>query len=140
MHNIKVNYYKIIFVAKKYINYPKYILPSELVSILSMELPVFLFVTLFTNSTVGFYALAVRIITTPINLIAKAVGNVFRREANELYRENGDCKNLVVKTTKTLFMLGIIPFSQNPKSCAMWLRALCTCSKYSVVCSMCHVL
>ena len=98
--SFKFKYDKIVLVAKKYINYPKYLLPAELVSILSMELPVFLFVTLYTSSTVGFYALAVRIITTPINLISKAVGNVFRREATELYRDNGNCKSLVSKLSK----------------------------------------
>lgn len=101
---------KIKFLLKKYKKFPKFSLPSDFLAVLTNELPVLLFIMLYSGTVVGFYALAMRTVSTPISIIGSSITSVFRREAASQYSNNGNCVNLFVKSFKALVVVSIVPF------------------------------
>ncbi|MDD4561051.1 MAG: oligosaccharide flippase family protein [Candidatus Dojkabacteria bacterium] len=95
---------------KEYINFPKFVLLSDSFMSLVTNLPSILINTLFGSTIVGYFSLTEKILGAPIWFITSSVGDVFRQEASELYRKGKDLRKLFVKTTKSMFKLGIIPF------------------------------
>lgn len=94
----------------KYINFPKFSLFSDTLGNLSNSLPNIFLNKFFGSGEVGYLSLSDKILGTPIWFITSSVGDVFKQEASELYRNGKSCKTLFIKTSKTLFYVGIIPF------------------------------
>jgi teichuronic acid exporter len=97
-------------VALRYINFPKYQMPSNLFSIVSVQIVPIIIVGLFTNLVLGYFSMALRVIKTPILLISSSIANVFRNDAINEFNANGNCINNFIKVFKVLFFLAIIPF------------------------------
>jgi len=95
---------------KKYINFPKFTLLSDSLVTLSTSLPNILLNSLFGSDSAGHFALSEKVLGSPIWFVTSSVGDVFRQEASELYRKGKDLRKLFVKTTKSMFKLGVIPF------------------------------
>lgn len=108
---VKVSFTRILHLAKRYKKFPIFSLPADLSSIITNELPILLFVIFYSNSILGLYALAMRVVAAPISIIGSSISNVFRREAAHLYNVQGSCTDLYLKTFKYLFFLSIIPFT-----------------------------
>jgi len=108
---INLSVIRIKKLMKRYIKFPKFSLPADFLSGLTTELPTFLFISFYSSSVVGFYALAMRVVITPISIIGSSITNVFRKEAVAQYIENGNCLSLFNRTLKILVLLSIIPFS-----------------------------
>ena len=96
--------------VKRYSNFPRFSLFSDTLYTLSMNLPNVLLNKAFGSAAVGYFSLSDKILGSPIWLITSSVGDVFKQEASEQYRNEGNCKIVFEKTTKTLFYIGIIPF------------------------------
>jgi O-antigen/teichoic acid export membrane protein len=106
-----INIDNILKMAKKYITFPKYVMASEFVTVLLLQLPI-LFLSMFFNiAMVGFYNLVQRILGMPMTLLSRSVSDVFKEKASADYNQNGQCKGIYLKTLKILIALGIIPFS-----------------------------
>jgi O-antigen/teichoic acid export membrane protein len=98
-------------VASRYIRFPKYSLFADILS-MSSNLSPNLFVNgLFGSVASGHYAMSDKILGSPIWFVTSSVGDVFKQEAAEQFRETGSAYKLFVKTAKTMFLLGIIPFT-----------------------------
>lgn len=98
-------------VAKKYSNFPKYLIVSGLLEKGSGQLPVFVLINLFHSlPAAGFFSFAQRIIIAPADLISRAIGDVFRQKASEQYNRFGECEELFRSTCKRLVLIGAIPF------------------------------
>lgn len=102
---------KIKWVAKRYIKFPYLILPSQLLSKLGQELPVFFLTFYFVGTgSVGQYTIANLIISSPIILIGTAIGDVFYSEASNTGIEQPErLLRLSNKLLKKLLLLGIVP-------------------------------
>ncbi len=102
---------KIKWVAKRYVKFPYLILPSQLLSKLGQELPVFFLTFYFVGTaSVGQYTLANLIISTPIILIGTAIGDVFYSEASNIGMDQPEkLLRLSNKLLKNLVLLGIVP-------------------------------
>ncbi|MNY86195.1 Lipopolysaccharide biosynthesis protein WzxC [compost metagenome] len=96
--------------AKKYINFPKYLIAAHGFNTASGQMPVLLLSTLFNASTAGFFTLTQRVLGAPISLVATALGDVFRQEASKAYAHQGNCKLIYIKTFKRLFLISFLPF------------------------------
>jgi len=69
-----------------------------------------MFSTFYGAEIVGFYALAHRLITTPLNLVGTSVGQVYFREATEAFNDSPRRLLSVYKSTvKKLVLVGLIP-------------------------------
>lgn len=102
---------KTLWVAKRYIKFPYLILPSQVLSKIGQELPVFLLTFFFVGTeAVGQYSFANLIINAPILLIGTAIGDVFYSEASNTGREQPErLLKLSTKLLKKLLVLGLIP-------------------------------
>lgn len=96
--------------AKKYVDFPKYSIPSDLINVVSNQMPIFLLTNFFNVTVVGFYSLTQRVMASPIGLIASSILDVFKQRASSDYMKFGNCRDIYVKTFKSLFLLSIIPF------------------------------
>lgn len=95
---------------KRYVNFPKFSLFSDTLYTMSANLPNILLNKVFGSSAAGYFTLSDKILGSPLWLVTSSVGDVFKQEASEQYRNGGNCKLIFQKTTKTLFYIGIIPF------------------------------
>lgn len=98
-------------VAREYQNFPKYDVPSVLVNVVANQLPIFALGKYFGLGIVGFYSLMYKVLMMPINLLSGTILDVFKQRATEDYNIYGNCKDIYIKTFKSLLLLGIVPFT-----------------------------
>lgn len=105
------SYTKLIALAKKYDNFPKYAVPGGLLNSGSRQIPVFALTALFTPDIVGFYGMAAMAIQKPMYTITSAFSQVFFQKASTLANEEKDIRQLFINNLKFLFALAVIPSS-----------------------------
>lgn len=96
--------------AKKYANMPKYMICGGVLNDLSSRLPVFFLQSFAGEMVVGWYAMGLKLLGLPIQMITQSVGKVFMRDAVEELNEKKHCWISFKKTFLTLILMGIIPF------------------------------
>lgn len=67
--------------AKTHIDSPRYLLPTAVLDIASLQLPIFLVTAKFGTEIAGHYSMAVRILSVPLTLVGSAIGQVFFQRA-----------------------------------------------------------
>jgi len=97
-------------VAREYKHFPLFNTPSGLLEKSSSQVPVVLFASLFSTGFVGLFSHSQRIISQPGAIVARAIGDVFRQKATELYNETGNCRPLFISNLKRLLAFAILPF------------------------------
>ena len=73
-------------------------------------MPLLLFPTLFGTAIAGFFALSQRVTKTPLKIIARAIGEVFKQRASQDFIDSGSCRRLFLATLNRLFLLSVVPF------------------------------
>ena len=106
-----INPLRCMALAKKYINFPKYLIIAHGFNTASGQMPVLLLSSLFNTAAAGFFTLTQRVMAAPMSLIAKALGDVFRQEASQSYARQGQCKAIYQRTFKRLFFIAALPFA-----------------------------
>lgn len=101
---------KVQNLAKQYINFPRFSLMSDGMQNLTNSFPSILLNKYFGSSSAGYFSLSDKILGSPLWFVTSSVGDVYRQEATEQFRIIGSCKNIFIKTVKSLFFLGILPF------------------------------
>ena len=104
---VKPDYATIKHLAHRYSQFPFFNVPSGLLEKVSSNLPSLIFLSFFSPSILGYFALTQRIIGLPGALIARAYGDVFRQQASIIYRKEKNCKALFIKTFKALVFIAI---------------------------------
>ncbi|MER1969074.1 oligosaccharide flippase family protein [Castellaniella sp. GW247-6E4] len=97
--------------ARKYINFPKYLIVAHGFNTASGQMPVLLLSALFSTTAAGFFTLTQRVMAAPMALIANALGDVFRQEASQAYIHQGECREIYQKTFKRLLLISAAPFA-----------------------------
>lgn len=105
-----LNIRRVVILARKYINFPKYLVVAHGFNTASSQMPVLLFSTLFDTVTAGLFTLTQRVLGAPMSLIASALGDVFRQEASKAYIHQGNCEIIYKKTLKRLLFISLLPF------------------------------
>ena len=100
-----------LVLAKKYINFPKYLIVAHGFNTASGQMPVLLLSALFTTTASGFFTLTQRVMAAPMSLVANALGDVFRQEASQAYIQQGNCKEIYQRTFKRLLLISTVPFA-----------------------------
>jgi O-antigen/teichoic acid export membrane protein len=98
---------RILAIAKKYIKYPKYMIPGQLFNVISGHAPLFMLSIFFGPIVAGFYSLSQRVLVTPMSLVAGAIGDVYKAESAKYYRKNGNCISIFKSTFIKLFFLAL---------------------------------
>lgn len=73
---------KIGYVLRRYVNFPKYALPSSLFNSLSTNLPVILFALFFSKQEVGYFTMTTTLFYLPVSLVSNSIGQVFYKKAS----------------------------------------------------------
>lgn len=108
--SFEFNSKKSFVLIKKYIHYPKFLLPSTFAGEIASNIPVILISIWYSSSITGFFSLANRVIAMPFSIIGNAIGEVYRQKAAEEYNDFGNCKVLFTGTLKKLVFLSLFPF------------------------------
>ena len=97
-------------IVRKYIDQPKYILPSKLIQQIAVEIPFLLTPFLFDDYILGMFALAIRALATPTQFLGVSVGQVYYKQISERVNEKKSIVPLLLKTWGGLTIISIIPF------------------------------
>lgn len=96
---------KIVELAARYANFPKYMILGQLANVASGQMPLLLLNIFFGPSIAGFYSLSQRALMAPTALVSGAIGEVFRSEAAISYKKFGNCREIFLKTLVKLMIL-----------------------------------
>lgn len=88
--------------------YPQYALWSALLNTVSLQAAPLIFITTYGAVVAGLYALTLRVLTLPGNLVGGAIGSVFLAEAPDALRRDA-LKPLLLKLHTSLSSLGALP-------------------------------
>jgi len=106
-----IKYLKILALIKRYINFPKYNTQHALINIFFSQMPILILSKYFTASSVGFYALATRVIQTPVSVLSSAVSSTLYQKIVNLKNNKQKYMNHIYRFLKVQFLLSIILFS-----------------------------
>lgn len=103
-----LDYKRVIELAKKYIDYPKFMVIGQLLNTASGYAPLFLLGIFFNPALVGFYSLSQRVLVSPLSVVWGSVGDVYRSEASRIYREEGNCIEIFKSSAKKLAIISLL--------------------------------
>jgi O-antigen/teichoic acid export membrane protein len=101
---------RMLYLSKRYSNFPKYDLLATLFNQGSRQLMVIFFGVLFGAEVAGYYGLTQRVLAAPLAFIGTAFLDVFKQRAAESYASTGSCRDIYVKVFKLLVVISFIPF------------------------------
>lgn len=100
----------IIDLAKNHSDFPIYRGPQVFIAAVTQSMPVLLLTALFGPAAAGFYAIGLKVLGLPSQLIGKAVGDVFYPRIAEAAQKSENISKLLTKATLLLAAVGLIPF------------------------------
>jgi O-antigen/teichoic acid export membrane protein len=111
LHRLRVNWrgYDFLAVAKKYRASPQYLLPTSLLDVVSLQLPVLLITAWFGDESAGQFSMAWKVSAIPSALIGAAVGQVFLQKFSETWPDVQAGRKLLFQTWKILALVGLLP-------------------------------
>lgn len=101
---------RMMAMAKRYRNFPFWNAPHALTTTISNNIPVLLFYNFFSEAVAGYYAMAVKALYSPVQVIAQAAFQVFGQRIAE---KRASRERLIPFINSTLLLLGgigIVPF------------------------------
>ena len=96
--------------AGQYSSHPTFLIASQGAGALYQQLPVLFISSTFGSAAAGSYGMAMRLISLPTQVLANALGSVFRQQAAEVYQQRGEFLDLFKKTFLAAFGVSFIPF------------------------------
>jgi O-antigen/teichoic acid export membrane protein len=106
----KISKVKIIALAKRYKDFPKFSMWAGLANTLSSSLTNILISSFYGIATLGFYSLVQRVLGMPSALIGGAIGQVFFQQATKEKQQTGRAINSFNSTVKKLIIIGLPSF------------------------------
>lgn len=102
---------KIKCLIKRYIKFPFYFMPSQLLNNAGIQLPVIFISAFYGSKEVGFYGLAYSIVSLPMSIIGTSIADVFYGEVARIGKSKPEMiKHLSNKLFKRLLLIGFFPF------------------------------
>ncbi|NPA68443.1 MAG: oligosaccharide flippase family protein, partial [Chlorobi bacterium] len=95
--------------AIRYKKFPLFDIWSELLNVLSVQLPIVIITKFFGESITGYYSFAYKILLVPFSLLAFSMGQAFFKKANDLKNEGKDVGSFTFGVFKKLLLISIIP-------------------------------
>lgn len=109
-HN--VTWRKISFVLKRYIDFPLYRVPSQILLSAAGSLPILYFAWHFGSDTTGQISLAITMLSIPVNIVCVSVGKAFYGEIASIGRKNrSEISALTLRIMSRLLVISIVPFA-----------------------------
>ncbi|MGN7476659.1 lipopolysaccharide biosynthesis protein [Solibacillus silvestris] len=96
---------------KKYKDFPLYQAPEEFIDAISQGVPVIILTSFFGPMSAGFYTLSRTVISAPSSLLGSAINDVYYPRLAQALQSNEPLKPILVKATKTLLLVGAVPYA-----------------------------
>jgi len=93
--------------AKKFLDFPRLTMPAQLINTIGGSIAVLIISAYFTSKEAGYFAMTQAVLGLPITVVSKAICDVFRQKANEIYSKGGCFVVLYVKVLKILSFVTI---------------------------------
>lgn len=100
-----------LVLARRFVNFPKFSVPSELFNYLSSQLPVFMVKPFFGSTMLGLYSFSHRYLSIPVQLTSISIGSVFVQKAQSLKKLPEELSRLTYELFRKQFILALIPFA-----------------------------
>jgi O-antigen/teichoic acid export membrane protein len=112
LNNLKkeISLNKIIFLAKKYKDIPKFNTLISFLNTLSNEIPVLMITKYFGLANAGIYGLAIKVGRAPSAIIQDSVSQIFFNKATDIYNKEEKLYEIVKKTCFNLFKISLLIF------------------------------
>ncbi len=68
--------------ARRYLNFPKFVLPSALLNSMSTNLPLILLALFYDRGEVGYFTMTTTMLYLPVTLLASTIGQVFYKKSS----------------------------------------------------------
>lgn len=111
IHVNKLSWSRIVFLAKKYKDMPRFNTLISFTNTLSNELPILLLSFFFGLNVVGIYGLAVKVSKAPPGIIGTSISKIFFKESTNIHNEGQNLFLFLKKTVKSLFLISVFLFS-----------------------------
>lgn len=105
----KITLKKIKDMAVRYKKFPLFNSFSTTANLISTQITPIIFAFFFNPTIVGYYAIALHVISMPMQLIGNAIGQVFFQRASEENNKTGNIKNIVTELHRRLLTVWIFP-------------------------------
>jgi len=106
----KISKLKIITLARRYKNFPKFSMWAGLLNTSSHHFTNILISSFYSVSTLGFYSLVQRVLGMPSSLIGNSIGQVFFQQATKEKQQTGKAIKTFNSTARKLFIIGLPSF------------------------------
>ncbi len=107
LHLKDVNRGLIKLMIKQYSDFPLKSSWGIFFNLLSNQTPLILIGSLYSSTILGYYAVVLKVLNTPLMMIGKAFSQVFYQESQG--KDSKQLENLFNKSAKKLFVIAIIP-------------------------------
>ena len=97
--------------GKRYINFLKYSVASEVFNFFSSQMPIFLIKPIFGSTMLGLYSFPNRYLSIPVQLVSTSISRVYVQKAQSLKNNMSELSDLTLSLFKKQFLTGIIPFT-----------------------------
>lgn len=102
---------KIIALSRRYKKFPLFDIWSELLNVLSVQLPIVILTYFFGENITGHYSFAYKILLVPFSLLAFSMGQAFFKKANEIKSEGKNVADFTFGVFKKLVLISFIPLA-----------------------------
>ena len=117
LFNLEGKYFKAVTgsglrnAPKEIPDFPKYMMPDQIISNLGGSIHVFFISAYFGSTELGFVAIVSSILYVPITVFSAAIKDVFRQRAIEDFQQSGSCRNLYLKLLLPVSLMAVFGFS-----------------------------
>lgn len=96
-------------IASKHKAAPKYLLPTALLDVVTLQLPVLLITAWFSSEVAGQFSMAWKMLAIPAALVGGALGQVFLQRFAQIWPNAQLARQLLFRTWKILAIVGVLP-------------------------------
>ena len=96
-HFLAINYKRFKDLKYRFNQFPRVMLPDQLLDNLAASVHVFFVGAYFSNEILGFMTMSLSLLYVPVTVITSAIKDVFRKKANEQFLLAGDIRPLFKK-------------------------------------------
>lgn len=100
---------KLIATLRRYKKFPLFDTWSELLNVLSVQLPIIILSQYYGENITGYYSFAYKILLLPFSLLAFSMGQAFFNKANELKQSGKDVAVFTFGVFKKLVLISFFP-------------------------------
>lgn len=109
--NLRISFVGLRRTFLKHYRFPLFLMPSQIINELSVQIPIYFLSFFFSATVVGLYALPQKLLNVPVVLLGNSIGQVFFKDASKQMNSPENLKKTTHSLFSMLFYIGVIPFS-----------------------------